>query len=292
MNFLTFDDFMGLSVTVFKKFAWKSTSKSIWRPIYFWTSMFILFLYMIFFCVFKSDDDENNLIFLSVSRDIASIAVQGSFFTKTFSLLFQNCNKIKKCFKKLENLFPKKLEDQKKYNVFAEHKTVSFKNKFILIFYTWNTTISSLAPLIVTLHRYFFGDGIYELTFNIYFRFNCIFDYFLVKEFVLVILLWNNVFCCAVAIAVDVIYISILSALCMQFKIFTQQISEVNFKLSETKNKMANMIEHHAELIKLSDLVDEIFSPTILINLVNGAVILCILGFETLVRVCLFQSRT
>lgn len=277
---------MGLSLTTFEKFGWKSANKSIWRPIYFWTSMFVLLLYMIFFSVFKSENFEENLSFLSVSRDIASVAVQGSFLSKTFSLLFQNHDKIRVCFEKLRTLFPKELEDQKKYKVSDVHKVVHFKNKFILIFYIWNTTISSLLPLVATFHRYFFGDGIYQITFSLHFRFGFNLDQFLIKEIILALLIWNNVFCCAVTIAVDVIYISILSALCMQFKVFSQRISEIDSKFAETKNKnrLHEMIQLHVELIKLSDLVDEIFSPMILINLVNGAVILCFLGFEILVN--------
>lgn len=252
--------------------------------------MFILFLYMVFVSVFKNENLDDNFIFLSVSRDIASVAVQGSFFMKTFSLLFQNHQKIQACFAKLRALFPKTLKEQKKCKVFDDQKVVAFKNKFILIFYVWNTTLSSLLPLVATLHRYFFGDGIYQITFNIYFRFDLNLDQTLIKELILFFLLWNNMFCCAVTIAVDVIYKSTLSALCMQFKVFTQKISEVNFKASGTKKKIVEMINHHVELIEVSNLVDEIFSPTVLINLVNGAVILCILGFEILVIRFLLKS--
>lgn len=295
---LTFDDFMGLSLTTFEKFGCKSANKSIWRSIYFWTSMFILLLYLIFFSVFKNENFDDNLQFLSVSRDIASVAVQGSFLLKTFSLLFQNYEKIRECFEKLRTLFPKKLEDQKKYKIYNDYKVVHFKNNFILIIYIWNTIISSLIPLFATFYRYFFGDGIYQITFAIHFRFNFNLDQFLIKEIILALLIWNNIFCCAVTIAVDVIYISTLSALCMQFKVFTQQISEIDFKFPETKkklvehkNKICEMIKQHVELIKLSDLVDEIFSPMILINLINGAVILCFLGFEILVTIFLHVSK-
>lgn len=155
---------------------------------------------------------------------------------------------------------------------------------FILIFYVWNTTISSLVPIVTTFYRYFFGDGIYQIALNIYFRFDI--EQFLIEEISLFLLEWNHAFCCAVSVAVEIIYISILSALCLQFEAFNRKISKIDFKLSGTKNKIKKMVEHHVELTEVCDLVDEIFSTMILINIVNGAVILCFLGFELLVRCC------
>lgn len=144
MEALSFEDFMGLSLKAFNRFGWKSANKSIWRPIWFWSSMFILILYIIFVSTFKDENSVNESTFLSVGHDVASVALQASFFFKTFSILFLNHSKIQMCFEKLRNLFPKTVEEQKKYKVLAARKIVTFKNTLITVFYVWNTTLSAL----------------------------------------------------------------------------------------------------------------------------------------------------
>lgn len=282
---LTFDEFIGLGLSTLNKVGWKSPQNSILRPIVFWFSMCVLLVCTIFVSIFPSNTPRDRLTFLSVSSEFASIAVYGSIFGKAFSLLFLNHDKVRACYAKLQNLLPKTLAEQEIFQVDAVNKLLRRKNTFILIFYAWNTATSTIGPYVVVISQKLLTDGVYELIIPVQFRFNLNFNFKVAAEICAAFLIWNSITSCASTVTADILYVSVFSTLCMQFEILKQKFLELDFKKKETKKELHTLIKLHNELIEVSDLAEGIFSMTVLINFLNGTIILCFLGFELFVSI-------
>lgn len=280
---LSFDEFIGLGLTTLNKVGWKSPENSILRPVLFWISMCLVLTCTIVISLFPKN--TSNLTFLSVSSEFASVAVYGSILGKTFSLLFLNYDNIRICYAKLEKLLPKTLEEQKVFNVQAVHKLLNRKNKFILSFYVWNTAMGTITPYVLIIAGKMLTDGVYELIIPVQFRFNLNFNFRVVAEICAALLIWCSITSCAATVTADVLYVSVFSTLCMQFEILNQKLLELDFKKTKAKKKLFELIKLHNELIEVSDLAEEIFSTTVLINFLNGTIILCFLGFELFVSI-------
>lgn len=285
---LAFDEFMGLSIKTFEKFSSKSPSESIKRTIIFWSSIAVLLVSWFTVRTFATDNNVPGFTFLSVIHDLTGYVVQGSFIIKGFSLLYLHHSSILQCFEQLHDLFPKTVKEQEKFRVDTHWKAVHFKNKCFLNFYIWNTAMFTLLPLIVTVYRKFFGDGVYEMVLAVQFRIDIDLDQIFVREICAIFVIINNIITFAFSISFDTLYVSILSGLCMQFKILNQKIQELDFKNPIAKEKFKSLVDDHQRLIELSDLVKKIFSTTLLTNFTCGTMTVCFLGFEILASILFF----
>lgn len=280
-NAFTFEKFMGISLKAFEKLGSKSATKSVWRPIAFWLSLTFLLIFIIFFRTFATDSDNESFTFLYVINDLTGYVVQAAFIIKGFLLLYLHHSKIQLVFKKLRDFFPKTVEEQKKFKVLGHWKPMRLRNACFLNFYIFNITLFTLFPLVATLHRKFFGDGVYEMVLAVKYRIEI--DGMFVREFGAIFASLNNLISSSFSISFETLYVSTLSALCMQFEILDQKIQELDFKKAEAKEKFKALVNEHQQLIQLSDSISAIFSTTLFTNFVCGTMIVCFFGFEMLV---------
>lgn len=280
---LIFEEFMGLSLSTFEKFGSKSQTSPTRRPIMFWSSMAVMLVSWLIVRTFATDTQEAGFTFLSVIHDLTGFIVQGSFMVNGFSLLFLHHSRIQQCVGKLRDLFPKTLKDQEKFGIQAQWEPMRFKNICFLKFYTFNFVIFTLLPLVATLHRKFLGDGVYEMLLPVQFRLEIDFDRPFVREVCYIFVTVNNLITFAFSTTFDTLFVSILSALCMQFDILNLKIQELDFRKSEVCEMFKTLVDDHQLLIELSDLVANIFSTTLFIDFVCGTITVCFLGFEIIV---------
>lgn len=145
--------------------------------------------------------------------------------------------------------------------------------------------MTTITPYLVITATKLMTDGAYELIIPIQFRFNLNFNFRVAAEICASLLIWCSITSCAATVTADILYVSVFSTLCMQFEILNQKFLELDFKEIGTKKKLHELIKLHNELVEISDLAEEIFSATVLINFLNGTIILCFLGFELFVSI-------
>lgn len=169
-NALPFEEFMGISLTAFEKFGSKSATKSVLRPIAFWLSMIVLVVFALFFRTFATDSDNERFKFLYIINDLTGYVMQASSIIKGLSLLYLHHSKIQLSVEKLRDLFPKTVEEQRKFKVLRHWKPMRLKNACFLNCYIFNMTLLTFFPLFASLYRKVFGDGVYEMALAVQFR--------------------------------------------------------------------------------------------------------------------------
>jgi odorant receptor len=81
-------------------------------------------------------------------------------------------------------------------------------------------------------------------------------------------------------LACDMILYSFVTLIAMYFNVLTMRLEKLNS--NEDKEKFAEMVDEHENLLKLSQDLEEIFSPSILFNFVASSFLICLVGYEAL----------
>lgn len=288
MAVLSFEDFLGYSLKTFNIFGWKSMKEDkwlTWHSLYFWISfcgiLICLFLTSLF--VIVNIGNEETLAYQT--HDLASIAIICLIASKTFCLLFYNHSKCKKLLLRLKELFPTTEEDQKKFGVESEARVLRIKNGVFIYIYFSNSLMFNVMPVWQSLFRYYFGDGVYKLNMPYHFWYPFEHDRNFIRELCYVFICWCNVTNCTMVFTTDLLYISILTSVKLQFKFLKTKFEEFNLQRPEKEihEEIALLVDKHNELIRLSEEVESIFTAPTFANFVSSTWILCCVSFQLFV---------
>lgn len=100
-----------------------------------------------------------------------------------------------------------------------------------------------------------------------------------IYESLYVLICWTGFTIAVTILATDLLFCSIIMLLSMQFKIISENIRHHH----EDLGKLKDLIKLHQELVELSDLVEEIFSPSFLLNVFSSSFVICLTGFQAVV---------
>lgn len=282
----TFEEFIGLGLSTFNYFGWKSPKlDSKLRPIIYWicfcivcNSAFLIWMFL----VQNAGDDST---FLYQTHDFVSFFIQSSVIGRMHLLLFSSHSTLKNIFERLRLVFPTDLDDQKKFKIASIKRTLSIKNNFFLYIYVSNSLMFNLIPIFATLSRLLFGDGVYQLIMPFHYWFPFDHDKNIVRELCYAFVVVCNCINCAIALTSNILLVSVYTTLNMQFEILQQKFSEIDMKTKseDLKKKIIALVEEHCELLSLSDLADKAFCATVLLNFIAASFIMCFVGIQLFV---------
>lgn len=275
---LTYDEFLGIGLKIFRIFAWKSPNGSVLQSVYYWMSMLVLFLFTFSIFMFVNENLGHPLTLLELSQNFLSLSINALVIGRMFLVLFYNYNNLQFLFKKMRVLMPTSLEEQKIFKVEQERRPMAIKNWLFLLVYSWNTFVSTLMPVIAAIQRSASGESFeIKMPVELWLPFDQ--KSFTAQILIFVTICWWNFVVCTVSFTTEIVYITAISTLCMQFDILRRRYQDV-----KTKQELKALIERHVELIELSEVAKETFSLVIFTNFINGTLMLCFLGFCLLVK--------
>lgn len=116
----------------------------------------------------------------------------------------------------------------------------------------------------------------------------------IIYELVYIIEVWLAIFGVCFVACSDLLYACIIQILAMEFDILGQIINEVSFDNDEDEanKELKQLINIHQELIEISENLDEIFSPILLINSFGTIASLCTACFLSVVNLKLLKLNS
>jgi odorant receptor len=76
----------------------------------------------------------------------------------------------------------------------------------------------------------------------------------------------------------NLIFYSLITLIVMQFNILSMRLEKL--KPTDEEETFKELIENHEKLLELSRIVEDIFSPAILFNVVASSVLICLVGYQ------------
>lgn len=274
---LTYEEFLGIGLKIFRIFAWKSPGGSILQSVYFWMSMSVLGIFTFSIFMFVSENLGRTLSLLELSHNFLSLAINALVIGRMFLMLFYNYDNLQTLFERLRALMPTTMEEQKMFKVEEERRPMAIKNWMFLVIYSWNTFVSTLMPVLAAIQKFRSGESFeIDMHVELWLPFNQ--KGFVAQILVFSSIVWWNFVVCTISFTTEIVYITVMSTLCMQFDILRRKFEDVR-----TEQDLMGLIERHNELIELSEVAKKSFSLVILTNFINGTLMLCFLGFCLLV---------
>lgn len=226
-----------------------------------------------------------NDFFLTIENFMFSSGVL-VVLVKVYVVFYQNNLNIRGIIEKLDEHYPHHGVDQLKYKA---HDYLKILKWCEIIFYVSFTAFHIMFTL-MPMFRIIFGlitsiDVEWELLVNL----NLPFDQF--QPFVYTLMYSFEAWVCIgtsfYVISTDLIFACLTQILVMEFDILGQVISEISMNNGEeeaTKN-LKMVVDIHQELIEVSEKMNEIFSPILLIDAIGEMGALCTASFLVVVRI-------
>jgi odorant receptor len=78
----------------------------------------------------------------------------------------------------------------------------------------------------------------------------------------------------------DLIFFSLITLIVMQFDILSMELEKM--KPNDDRNIFKTLLEKHEKILRLSKLVQEIFSPAIFFHFITSSVLICLIGYQAI----------
>lgn len=259
-------------------------SRDFYRRIYFFIYQicWILLLTIILISTFIYINSQDS--FLPIAECFAYIFAAATIFNRFFILCYKYREDIFDLLEKLELFFPHHSLDQDKYRVASRLK------KYKLFCRITTLTIFSLSAhfLLFPLERQIYGLVTSQsiewepmLVVHLPFELKNAFRYwsvFFVEGWLCQMSVWF-------LIATDFLYAGLMCLTSMEFDILAEMISDIDVENNEDAIKeLKKFVKIHQELIEVTEKLEKIFSPILLINICTVIMMMCLAAFLAVVN--------
>ncbi|XP_053690971.1 odorant receptor 85c-like [Sabethes cyaneus] len=261
----------------------RHTTRARLKQLFFWSSyantIFCLIIEHIYFI--KAAGNFTNFLELTALAPCIGFTALSIVKIMTVKL---NEAKLNRILDRLNDLFPTSHLDQERYRTFQYNLESQVVMKSFSILYMILIWIFNLLPLVSMLVNYLANavlekelpyfmwywydwnkEGYYELTF-----FHQI---------------WGGFDSAVFNLCTDLMFCAIILLLCLQFDIIAYRLKNATNDYRE----LVSCIELHQAVVDLSDQLESIFSPSILVNFVGSSVIICLVGFQATSEISAFD---
>lgn len=217
-------------------------------------------------------------------ENVLFVGVNTVMIVKIYMTFYQNLSKIHDIIEKLNKNFPH-CEIAKKVSRF--HKNLKTLNKFKKLFFLAYNSIVLQFCLMPFLHQMYGQYKSIDVQWEQIFALNLPIEQFKISvyPFIYIIEAWIAYFAMQYVICTDMLFACIMEILVMEFKTLGQKFSEIKLDVPEKKaiQELKKLVNVHQELIEISDEIDEVFSPILLINAFGSITGLCTACFLSVV---------
>lgn len=198
---------------------------------------------------------------------------------KAYGVVYKNRKELNEIVIRLDKLFPKTIQEQVKFNVHQYATELRLKTTVFIILNISGIWIYNLTPIIIQLYGIIFEGHFYEKKLPTVMWYW--FDPFQpgIYESLYVLICWTGFTIAVTILATDLLFCSIITLLSIQFKMVSENIRD----LQGDFEKLKDLIKAHQELVELSDMVEDIFSPSFLLNVFSSSFVICLTGFQAVV---------
>lgn len=211
-------------------------------------------------------------------------AFVGMSVAKAYGVVYKHHIALHDIVDRLGKLFPKCSDDQQKHQSFDFLKDLRIRTSVFIVLNISGIWAYNLTPLITQLYGIIIEGKSFEKKLPTHMW--LWFDPYQpgIYESMYAFISWLGFTMSVTILATDLLFCSILTLLSMQFKILSQDIRDIDASEGEDAfKKLKNQVKIHQELIDLSEMIEEIFSPSLLMNVMTSSMVICLTGFSAFV---------
>lgn len=220
---------------------------------------------------------ENSI--LSLTNVLPCMGFGGLAIVKILTI-YGNRKVVRRVVKRLESL---SLETVEHGTIDEITETSRNMMKALTVLYITLIWIFNLMPLFIIIAN-FYSDGSYykQMPYLMWYPWDCLQP--IVYEVCYVILMWGAFTCSIGILSADLMFCAIVSLICVKFNILSSKIRKIDDENSPN-GYLREWINEHNEIIQTVEDVENIFSPSVLINFVGSSFTLCTVGFQAYVSI-------
>jgi hypothetical protein len=219
-------------------------------------------LMMINLAVIVGEPDK----FVETIETFACVSAYGFVLLKTFFLCLLKRDALKNILEKLELNFPHSSREQLQFGVHRHHLWLKNMYRVCSFLYIWVVVHFAYTAL-------FLGFGS-KLIIPMYFSLDPYQSW--LYPIIFILQAWNLLIVTSLVLATDVFFCNLVGTTSMEFEVVAQKITRIDPENDEhADRKMSEIIETYNELIAVTNELEEIFSPILLVNVFAGIFILC-----------------
>ncbi|XP_070506820.1 putative odorant receptor 92a [Chironomus tepperi] len=181
---------------------------------------------------------------------------------------------------KLDEHFPHSVVDQLEFDI---HKYLKMLKRIEQFYYVLDTILIVHFCSMPFLHQIYAKYKSLDLKWEAILSLNLGFDQTqpVIFELIIILEIWLTIFNVFFVIYTDLLYACLMQILKMELDILSQVMGEICRSNNEEDaiKELKKLIDIHQELIEVSEKLNEIFSPLMLINVACSIVGLCTAGF-------------
>jgi odorant receptor len=233
----------GLKVTKF------SREPKRWNLIFRWFSIFCEVLIVLQALIFTFLHITETEIFLDLTFDISCAGFGCLSLLRVFMIVIYKKEILSEVIDMLEALFPKTNWEQKKYSVRKYLKILNFQCWIYIILMFLFFAFFNFTEILISIYKTFsMGNYVPNYSYFLWFPFG--YDG---KSPVVFEVFYSFSVICAFAVvfnslAVDLLFCSILTILCMEFDILAKRFE--HFGIERSKKDLIELIDEHCQLIR------------------------------------------
>lgn len=201
-----------------------------------------------------------------------------------FYIVFYKRKILREVISKLDEHFPHNGHDQLLYDVRKHFKKLSLM--FWLSFLVFWFTLVQFTCFMAEVKIYSWWTSL-DIDWVPVFQFWLPFDISspAIHWPIQVIEVWSLSIVMVILFFSDILYASLMTLLSMEFQILAQKIEE-----AESAVELKNLIKIHQELIEVTDKMEEVFSPLLLVNIFTTIALMCVGSFLAIVSNSIFLN--
>lgn len=285
----TASDFFDITNKVYKVAGWDynlhfiNAKNKLRQEIYFWglNGLFILIYLQCSIAIHKNLETPDK--FLDVTEEVLCIGFATMMFMKSYFVVYRNRKVLTEMIDELDDVIPKEDHLQDKYRIQAYHSRFRNVSLACSIIYSSLFAIFNIMPILQKIFGSFFGiQTEWELPFKFYYPFDVTQDY--IYPVMYIYESWLCGKCAIEVLGSDLIFCNITSLVTMRLEILKQEILEIDVKDHRMSlEKLKEFIRVHQHLIRVNDQLEELYSFSLLGDILASTIITCIAAFNTFV---------
>uniref|UniRef100_A0A182J3P9 Uncharacterized protein n=1 Tax=Anopheles atroparvus TaxID=41427 RepID=A0A182J3P9_ANOAO len=253
----------------------KGTLRAYLKQALFWSSYANTFFCLIIEHIYFVKAAGNFTNFLQLTALAPCMGFTALSFVKIMTIKLHEA-KLIDILRRLDELFPKTTTLQTRYGVYQYNRESQVVMKSFSVLYMTLIWIFNLLPLASMVVGYC-TDGTWhkQLPYFMWYWY----DWHKPGYFELTFLHqnWGGFDSAVFNLSTDLMFCAIILLLCLQFDIVAYRLKHAR---PDDHEELNGCVHIHQSVIELSNELESIFSPSLLVNFVGSSVIICLVGFQ------------
>lgn len=284
-------DFFDVTDKVYKVAGWHYNLNSIdlkkkfFQEFYYWflNMLYILIISQSLAYLFYNIGKPEK--FLDVTEMILVIGFIAMLIMKSYFVVYRNRNFLTEMIDDLDEVIPKAQHVQEKFNIEAYYKKTRVVSIACSITYSSLLIVFNIMPILEKITGLILGTNVnWELPFKFYFPFDATQDY--VYPIMYFYETWLCGKCAVEVLGSDLLFCNITSLITMRLEMLRREIVEIDVENHEqSMESLKEFVKVHQHLKKIVDKLEELYSFSLLGDILASTIITCLAAFNAFVNI-------